>query len=115
MKKKLLLAVLLVLGLFLTACGSEEKEKTVDDVIKSGNYIVVDVRAKDEYDTGHVKGALNIPYDTITKDTELDKDKPILVYCKSGKRSAIAYQKLKDLGYEVYDLGAYDKVTLEKE
>ena len=115
MKKKLLLITILVLGIFLTACGSEEKEKTVENVIKSGNYTVLDVRTKEEYETGHVKGSLNIPYDTINANTKIDKDKPVLVYCKSGVRSAKAYETLKNLGYEVYDLGAYEKVTLEKE
>ena len=113
---KKLIAVLICLTLLLTGCGKEEtKERTIDSIIKENNYIIVDVRALDEYTTGHVKGAINIPYDTINANTKLDKDKTIVVYCKSGKRSKIAYDKLKELGYDVFDLGAYDTIKLEKE
>ena len=79
------------------------------------NYIVVDVRYDYEYSEGHVVNSINIPYDTINSNINLDKNKTILVYCKSGKRSKIAYDKLKELNYDVIDLGAYDKVTLDKE
>ena len=51
----------------------------------------------------------------LVLENTLDKDKTILVYCKSGVRSNKAYNTLKDLGYDVIDLGAYDNVTLEKE
>ena len=108
--------VLIVMGvmvlLFITGCGSMSK---LDRILDSKNYIIVDVRTEDEYNEGHVKGAINIPYDTIDKNVDLDKDKTILVYCKSGKRSGIAYDKLTDLGFDVYDLGAYHTISLEKE
>ena len=51
----------------------------------------------------------------VDENTDLDKTKTIMVYCKSGVRSNKAYNTLKDLGYDVVDLGAYDKVELEKE
>ncbi len=57
----------------------------------------------------------NIMNDTIDKNTKLDKNKIIAVYCKSGKRSSIAYKTLKELGYKVKDLGTYDSITLKKE
>ena len=75
----------------------------------------MDVRTSEEYKEGHVKGAINIPYDEINENVELDKEKTILVYCKSGRRSKVAYDQLTSLGYEVYDLGAYDNITLDKE
>ena len=84
-------------------------------MLKENNYIVVDVRTKEEYNSGHVKNSINIPYDEITADTNLDKNKSILVYCRSGVRSKKAYNTLKKLGYDTYDLGGYDSVTLEKE
>ena len=49
------------------------------------------------------------------EDININKDKVIFVYCKSGRRSEIAYNNLKDLGYEVYDLGAFSNVNLTKE
>ena len=48
-----------------------------------------------------MKGAINIPYDEIDENVELSKEKTILVYCRSGKRSSIAYEQLTSLGYEV--------------
>ncbi len=109
MKKILILLMFLIL---LLGCS---KEKTLDDILKENNYIVVDVRTKEEFDSGHVLDAINIPYDEINKDINLDKDKTILVYCRSGQRSKIAYNSLKELGYDVYDLGAYDSINMDKE
>ena len=79
------------------------------------NYEIIDVRTSSEYATGHVKGAINIPYDEIDENTKLDKNKTILVYCKSGKRSSIAFETLKKLGFKVYDLGAYETIDIAKE
>lgn len=109
MKKLLVIVSLLI----LTGCKKEVND--VDKVIEEGNYVVVDVRTKDEYDTGHVVDSLLIPYDTIDENVNLDKDKTILVYCRSGRRSNIAKQELEKLGYTVIDLGGYDEVTLDKE
>lgn len=95
--------------------NSVTKNSALEEVLKNNNYIVVDVRTKEEYDTGHVVNSVNIPVDSIDENIELEKGKTILVYCKSGKRSAQATSKLKKLGYNVIDLGAYDDVTLDKE
>ena len=46
---------------------------------------------------------------------ELDKSKTILVYCQSGNRSGMSYNILISLGYEVYDLGAFESIDLPKE
>ena len=81
----------------------------IDKTLSENNYIVVDVRTKEEYNNGHIKNAINIPYDTIDKDTKLEKSKTIFVYCKSGARSAKAYVILKKLKYNVVNLGSYDK------
>ena len=121
MKKKIaIFCCLLLLG--LTACSNtpqeeiEKEENKMDQVIESGNYVVVDVRTKEEYEESHIKESINIPYDEINENTSLPKEKTIFVYCRSGKRSSIAYQTLKDLGYDVIDLGAFDSITIfEKE
>ena len=66
------------------------------------NYVIVDVRRPDEYAAGHVPGAINIPNESIDTDrpAELpDLDQLILVYCRSGRRSKQASQKLADMGY----------------
>lgn len=71
--------------------------------------IIVDVRTKEEYDQGHIPGAILIPNETINKErpnTLPDLETEILVYCRSGNRSAQASRKLIELGYKkVYDFG----------
>lgn len=107
MKKILMILISLIL---LFGCS---KQETVYDVIKDKKYVVIDVRTKEEFNEKHVKGAINIPYDEIDNNIKLKKDEIILVYCKSGRRSDIAYNTLKKMGYKVvYDLGSIDNVKL---
>ncbi len=71
--------------------------------------LVVDVRTREEYDAGHIEGAILLPNETIgdAMPAELpDLDAEILIYCRSGNRSAQAARKLIALGYtQVYDFG----------
>lgn len=110
--KKVVLFIFI--SLFLYGCGKENKP-FYKEIMEKEEYTIVDVRTKEEYNSEHIKGAINIPYDEITKEVNLEKEKTIFVYCKSGTRSKIAYNTLKDLGYTVYDLGAYDTIELERE
>lgn len=67
-----------------------------------GDYIILDVRTIEEYDGGHIPGAINIPNETIGDEVppELpDKNQTIYVYCRSGNRSKKASEKLVKLGY----------------
>lgn len=81
---------------------------------------VIDVRTKEEYSSGRVPGSYLIPFDEIkNKAEELphDKNEDIVVYCRSGRRSATAAETLLELGYtKVYDMGAISNWTygLEK-
>ena len=84
-------------------------------ILEEDNYVILDVRTEEEYEEGHVVGSMNIPYDEIDATIDIDKDKTVLVYCRSGRRSAIALETLTDLGFEVMDLGAFDDLDLEKE
>lgn len=71
--------------------------------------IIVDVRTKSEYDEGHIKNAVLIPNETIGTEPPSklpDKNAIILVYCRSGRRSRDAANKLVKMGYtNVYDFG----------
>ncbi|MEZ4627618.1 MAG: rhodanese-like domain-containing protein [Eubacteriales bacterium] len=71
--------------------------------------IVLDVRTKEEFDTGHIPGAVLLPNETIIDtqpDLLPDLDAEILIYCRSGNRSAQAANKLIAMGYtSVYDFG----------
>ena len=108
--------VFILFSIFLLiGCGSIKSGKIScsqkNVVLDYDNSILIDVRASDEYKSGHLEGAINIPYDDIVKGvSKLDGvsfDTPIVVYCKSGGRSNKAFEALKSAGYaNVYDLGA---------
>ena len=84
-----------------------EDAKTIMD--KDDPYILLDVRSAEEYEETHIPTATLLPHDEIATRAETDlpdKSTPILVYCYSGGRSAIAAETLTSLGYStVYDLG----------
>jgi thioredoxin 1 len=69
---------------------------------------LVDVRSPEEYKEGHLKGSLNINVQSdafAAEVAKLDKKKPVMVYCRSGRRSAMAQGKLEEMGFtEVYNL-----------
>ena len=77
----------------------EEAKKIMDS---GEEYIILDTREQDEFDAGHIPGAILIPYTEIENKAEemlTDKDAQILVYCRSGRRSKIASESLSKLGY----------------
>ena len=86
--------------------SQEEARQMMDADSQS---IIVDVRRQDEYDTGHIPGAVCIPNESIgtSQPEELpDLNQVILIYCRSGRRSKEAAQKLADMGYtNVYEFG----------
>ena len=67
------------------------------------NYTVIDVREPEEYQTGHVAGALNIPPSELMQGapqlSDLPKDSDIIVYCRTGNRSNVAMNILHSLGF----------------
>ncbi len=73
------------------------------------DYILLDVRTQEEFNAQHIPGAVLLPYDEVLANAEAElpeKDALILVYCRSGRRSALAAQDLVSLGYtRVYDFG----------
>lgn len=77
-----------------------QEAKTIMD--SEENCIVLDVREQEEFDSGHIKGAVLIPHTEIEAQAEEklpDKNATILVYCRSGRRSKIAAEALARLGY----------------
>ena len=88
-------------------------------VLDSGEpYLLLDVRTQEEYDGGSIPGAILLPYDEIraraATDLPADKDALIIVYCRSGRRSAIAAGELLSLGYtNVHDLGGINSWPYE--
>ena len=107
-----ILMILIPLSFFgLTACKGEgniltyeqitaQQAKTIMDTKK--DYIIIDARTKEEFNQGHIKGAILIPEYEIANRAQKelpDKDALILVYCRSGRRSKIASEELVKLGY----------------
>lgn len=86
---------------------SAEKAKEIID--SEDDEIVLDVRSIDEYNEGHIEGAILLPSDEIKEKIKTlipDKNKIILLYCRSGRRSALAAKELIEFGYtNVYDFG----------
>ena len=129
--KKILCIISVLLCILLTACGdatsigiiggadgptsiivAEKGEKAMYEqitpqeakrIMDSGEeHIILDTREQDEYDEGHIPGAMLLPYTEIENKAEEmlpDKNAQILVYCRSGRRSKIASVSLAKLGY----------------
>ena len=110
--KKLIFLFLSVM--MLTACGQDKEndqgavyvnitaEEAKQIMDSEERYIILDVRTREEYEQGHIPGAILIPDTEIEAKAEealTDKDQLILVYCRSGRRSKIAAEALVELGY----------------
>ena len=108
------LCFLIQAAILLTACGQNHHQETVYMYVNitaeeakeimdtQQGYVILDVRAQEEYDQGHIPGAIVIPHEEITEKAEAmlqDKNQLILVYCRSGRRSKIAADALVELGY----------------
>ena len=84
------------------------QEKAREMMEKLNEYIILDVRTKEEFQEGHIKGAVNIPNKDIGDEyiLDVDLDTCILVYCRSGHRSLQAAAKLALMGYDnIYEFG----------
>ena len=103
----------------LTGCGGgtatettyeQIDQQTAKEMMDTQEVIVLDVREQDEYDSGHITGAVLLPVGAITADTAAEvipeKDATVLVYCRSGNRSKTAAAALAALGYtSIYEFG----------
>jgi rhodanese-related sulfurtransferase len=110
--KKLIFIILAMM--ILTACGQNTEnnreavyvnitaQQAKEIMDKEKGYVILDTRTQEEYDEGHIPGAILIPYDEILEKAEdvlTEKDQLILVYCRSGRRSKLAAEDLVKLGY----------------
>ena len=93
---------------YRSASNKDISYKELKKFIKNKEIYLIDVRSGQEYEEGHLDGALNIPLYNIEKDIEKNiknKDDTIILYCSSGSRSKKAKEILEKLGYgEVYNL-----------
>lgn len=105
--------IVCLIGLMACSAKPQDKFKSLttdefDRLIQDENVQRVDVRTVAEYSEGHIPGSLNInvleDHFAIDAEEMLDKDRPVAVYCKSGRRSRKAATILTDMGYKVYNL-----------
>ena len=111
LKKIKMLIPIILSAILLSACApsgtnGSYRQVTMDEAVKimeeKRNYIILDVRRADEFVEGHIPGAINVANEVIGTEEipELpDKAQLILVYCRSGRRSKEACEKLVRLGY----------------
>ena len=118
-KNGALILLLIFAALLLTACNKSSvdmpsykqisQSEAKEMMAKDDGHIVVDVRREDEYNAGHIPGAIRVTNEDIgdTMPEELpDLNQIILVYCRSGRRSKEASEKLAKIGYtNVYEFG----------
>ena len=125
---KHILTLILAMLLLLTGCGGKTVEKTYQQITQekakemmdTQDVVVLDVREQDEFDAGHIPGAVLLPVGTITKAAAAsvipETDSVVLVYCRSGNRSKTASKALADLGYtNVYEFGGINTWPYEVE
>ncbi len=121
MKKMILLLFVLILIVGCSNAYDKEVKKIssieVYNNITTGKYVIIDVREKDEYASGHIQNAINISLANLSNeilDIVINKNTNIVVYCRSGARSLQSAKNLVDLGYtNVYDMGGILDWTYE--
>ena len=113
--------ILVVFFMTLWSCNSSSKgeihvvsQDEMEVILKRDHVQLIDVRTKEEFIAGSIYDAQNIDFfdeDFDTKVLELDKSKPVILFCQKGGRSAKCAKKMKDLGFtKIYDLdGGYSK------
>lgn len=120
---------LLLSLLLLTGCGGngasesayqQITQEEAKEMMDSQEVVILDVREQDEYDSGHIPGAVLLPVGTIDETTAAEvipeKDSTVLVYCRSGNRSKTASAALADLGYtNIYEFGGINTWPYETE
>ena len=123
---------LFLLLLLLTGCGGtasnassendyqQISQEEAKEMMDTQDVIILDVREQDEYDSGHIPGAVLLPVGTIDENTAAEvipeKDSTVLVYCRSGNRSKTASSALADLGYtNIYEFGGINTWPYETE
>lgn len=116
-RRGLLLSVLFIL-VTSALVGQQTTDSSLRDYTTPGGlqqlieteekpYLLVDVRTPAEYAAGHIPSAINIPYQNIGRDLpESEEDTILVVYCRSGRRSGIAFNTLRSQGYDqIVDFG----------
>lgn len=109
--KNIISVFILVLTLaLLSGCSKvSDEDLRAAHIAADKGAMIIDVRSKKEYNTGHINGAVNIPIDILDKMYgRLPRDKEMIVYCRSGSRSMVAAHLLKEQGWIVHDVATQE-------
>lgn len=111
---------LLLMSSLLSTFTAHAVDITACELLQSqqaGNVQLLDVRSQAEYDKGHILEAKLIPHTELEQRySELDKEKPVVVYCQSGRRAAIAESLLEEKGFtSIYLLKGHWQAWDEKQ
>ena len=98
----------------IAACAKDDSHSNLSkEELKK--MVIIDVRTQAEWNSGHLEDAILIPLDVITKeitDKVKDKNTPIALYCRSGRRSGIATQQIRQMGYtNVENYGSFNQAS----
>lgn len=107
MKQYILKIAIIIMSLGLLSGCSKVSDEEIINARKAAakGALIIDVRSQKEYNTGHIKDAVNIPIAYVDKMfNSIPRDKELIVYCRSGSRSAIAARLLREQGWTVYDV-----------
>jgi phage shock protein E len=119
-KKSMLLSVKSIMALLVMLTASimptwaaEQEPSVAWEKIDRG-VTLIDVRTAEEFATGHIDGAINIPFENIVAELaklNMTKDTEVVLYCRSGRRSGIAQESLVKQGYSnTYNAGGFDSL-----
>lgn len=120
MQRTVVLLFLLLIGIpILTSCSASLESSTAESVASveharaaiDAGALVIDVRRPHEFAAGHVDGAVNMPHDQIAErisEISGDRDQPVVVYCRSGRRAGLAKEVLRSNGFtDILNAGGY--------
>jgi len=119
--KKIIVLITLFLGLTIFSCANKPTEgitvvspEEMETLLELKDVQLVDVRTEAEHSKGHLVNSQNIDFNSPTFDEDivkLDKEKPVILYCQRGRRSAKCAEKMQHAGFKkIYDLkGGFSK------
>ncbi|CUB05362.1 rhodanese-like domain-containing protein [Marinomonas fungiae] len=108
----IMVIVVLLVGVFgiNAAMASKRSDMAWQEISKGA--MLIDVRTAQEFKAGHLKNAINMPLSTLSKSANpIDRNTPIVVYCRSGSRASHAKRELYDMGFvNVYNGGGLEEM-----
>ncbi|WP_306518247.1 rhodanese-like domain-containing protein [Rheinheimera sp.] len=111
-------ALTLLLAITSPASNAEATQVAAAQAQQAETAIWIDVRTAEEYNAGHLQGAVHIPHEQIADKiaaVTADKNAVIYLYCRSGRRSGLALESLQALGYsKVVNAGGYEALKAKK-